>query len=342
MAKRTRFHAPKPKKIQQKSLPRYSHLYQKITENNSKIYSDTLFLWGKVRNTTFHNPFFTFSITNLLQTSFDPQIVSIDPKNDTKIHSTYEFIVQLSKKTPSLPSIKKESQLIFSENKQIYRYNMITKEKIIYKPQLGELGEIITNKSMIANILGQQGEYVRIKRITLDAHLVHELTYHDQDSQSTTYDEKRSTLDPHQVQGKSFSSTNKSVQSYTKETKEHQCFTDNNPTYAKKTYTHVIKALQLVVDGWFKGYIELGTPLKGIFDFSVQEKTEIAQRELHHNKKSDHKLYKYKLKYLSIESILRTTQDIARNSTVRAKIVDFIDGNYIVEPVNTVCMSVGW
>lgn len=312
MAKARRYHAAKPKKSRERAPPRYSHYFQKLRRIKS---SDTLFLWGRIRNGTFYNPFFILSIKDLLQTTSNPSCLR------TGIKSTYDFIIQLRNKVPALPSIQKESDLIFSETNQIFRYNLISKKKDIYKPGIGELGEIITDAIRIGNILAQEdGQYIRVKRVTLS--------------------ENNKTSDLNASNNSDSDVSNKS----------DLCVSNKNDTYvadggrfSKYAGSHdpvsqPIKALQLVIDGWFKGYLEIGEPIRGIYDFIV-----IGKKGLSHYKDDTNiKMYKYQLKHHTIETMLRSTQDMAVGATVKAKIIDYNDGNYIVEPVNTVCMSVGW
>lgn len=290
MPKIKKFYPAKLKEKKKKTSPRFSHFYQKINDLGTKKFSNTLFLWGKVKNNAFHNVFFTIPIKNLFsENDFSTNnLVSMSNlEMNGKVKPSYDFIIELSNKTPALPSIKQQNELIFSENSTIFRFNLITKQKTIYKPNVGELGEIISSQSRIQKILDEaDGKYVRIRRISLDNEM-------------------------------------------------------------KNTKFTEIKSLQLVVDGWFKGYVEIGEPLKGKFDFKIVDKKEIIPfKKSTDDKKSkseeNHKIYKYTLNYKKITAVLKTHENFTVDTKITAKIKDLRNGIYTVEHSDDVDMTVGW
>ncbi|KRH93978.1 hypothetical protein M153_4580005942 [Pseudoloma neurophilia] len=288
--KKKRFYpAQQKKEIQTNKKGRISHLYKKVV-NYKKHNSDfnTLFLWGKLTSQKFVNPFFSFPVTDLLSNIE----LSNDPMKNK--NTSPDFIIQLKDKQPSLPSIKKDSELIYSEGVQVLRYNLVTKQKTVYTPSIGELGEIITDQTRIRDILEQEDEkYVRIKRVTLDDSTSYG-SYNEEDG-----------------------STEKKIVQNT----------------IKNSVTNTIKKLQLVVDGWFKGYSELGIPIKGIFTWTVVFKKVDQKNE---------KLKIYRLSYKNLTGSLKTNLDFNLNDQVTAKIKNFENGSYHLEIKETVDMSIGW
>lgn len=273
------------------SRPNFKHLFAKIKQ------SDTLHLYGEIKNQKFMNGFFTINTESILKDEKKDQKLKNQSflsqmYEESKVPESFLALLTLSNKKATFSHLKADSSLLFNKDHKILRMtvngtgymNSINGPVSEYKPLKGELGSIITERKDINEILqSEDGKYVRIKRISPGC---------------------------------------ESVQN--------------------------IEALQLVVTGWFKGYLQIGKPTEGVFKFKIIKKVENHfEKQKCHQKTTKQSTYfknipgndfSYFLRHdcklpTCIEGAWFTTENVPENTLVEGRIVSWASGVFKMEKV---------